>query len=322
MLIILSGSETIHKKFFARKILATLTPDFDVDGYSVNFRSFPYEIKDAQGVTVYKAGSDEFGGVNTLLVGELGVKNEAGLAVKEKVDTIWLETFLDGVRDNHFANIFVDIESDYGIRTDPGYEWEEKVGQFLHPHTYQDVLNNYQNRKFKYHIISGSFSKTFINKIKDDIGAENVIAINIIRHPSVVYRIHEKPESYYIAKPAMNIDIDEKKVNLAVSNCVILANCPEITTIKFEDILKAGFITVEGVDIGLPEGYVNYNDLITEWEKEHAELGIIDRTRFDQWHHFCTNIRQYGENDAYPENYFDELGYTPLTYEQIVAPKE
>ena len=327
MLIILSGVETIHKKFYARNILRHFIPDFEVkDGYTANFRSHPYAIMDPEGKVVY----DGEGGVHDVLLDPVdGSKNEYGAEILAMVQDIYVEVLLDKVRDNHFQNIFVDIESDHGVRTDPGYEWEEKVGQFIQPHTYQDVINNYNNRRFPVHVITGSFSKTFIDKIRQDIGFENVKAYNLVRHPSAMYLIHEKPDSYYAVKFPVTPDTDDKKVYLSITNAASLARYNDIKTIKYEEILKQNYIEIEGKQIPLPEGYENYNDLITTWEKEHAELEIVEHSRLEQFNNFCSNVRaiaseEYGEEKAseFPENIFTLFGYVPLTRDQIVAPKE
>lgn len=327
MLIILSGVETIHKKFYAKNILRHFIPDFDVkDGYTANFKSYPYCIKDPAGNVVY----DGVGGAHDLLLDpDYGSKSDYGMEILSIVQDVYVRILLDGVRDNHFQNIFVDTESDFGVRTDPGYEWEEKVGQFHHPHTYDDVINNYRNRTFPIHVISGSFSKTFIDKIRQDLGVENVKAYNIVRHPSVMYLIHEKPDSYYAIKFPATPETDDKKAYDAIMNAVSLARFDDITTYKYEDILKQNHIVIEGEEIDLPEEYKNYNDLITTWEKEYAEQEIVDPTRLENFNNFCSNIgnltaQEYGIERAsqYPRDIFEALGYSPLTREQIVAPKE
>jgi hypothetical protein len=324
MLVILSGAETIHKKFFARHILSKLIPRFDLsDGYSMDFKVHPYQVYDPAGEVVYRSGSDTEPGVNTLLIHEdkEGIKNDHGHQILDEAEKYYTDILLTGVRDNHFQNFFTDIENDFGIRSEPGYEWEEKPKQLLHPHTYDDVLNNYRNSKFPIHVITGSFGKTFIDEIKKDIGAENVQVFNIIRNPTVVALLHERTPEVYAVKAPLNAQIDEKKLVQSTVNCVNLKRFDEVTTIKFEDILAGETITIDGTDITLPREHTPYNDWITEFEVDHLNLGLIGDDRLALWHEFCDDAGIAGQSDKLPKDIFGALGYSKMTRAEVMAPK-
>lgn len=329
MLVILSGAETIHKMFFARHILSKLIPTFDLsDGYSMDFTVHPYQVYDPEGEIVYRAGSSTEPGINTLLIHEdqQGIKNDHGHEILEQAEQQYKDILLTGVRDNHFQNFFTDIENDFGIRTEPGFEWEEKPKQFLHPHTYQDVLNSYRNSRFPIHVITGSFGKTFIDEIKKDIGAENVRVFNIIRNPTVAALLHERAPEVYAARvlpesAPINAQIDEKKLVQSMVNCVNLKRFDDVTTIRFEDILAGGTININDTEIFLPKEHIPYNEWITEFELEHLNLGIINDTRLAAWHEFCDDAAAAGNSDKLPKDLFKALGYNKLTREIIMAPK-
>jgi hypothetical protein len=350
MLVILSGVETIHKKFFARKILATLNT-FTVDGYNVDFNVEPFKVTDANGKIVYCMAHGDQPATNELLIDldNDGVMNPEGNATFEKILELNNKLFLDGGRDNHFYGVFINIAYDLGLRdtltfletTDPN------IPALRHPHTYNDVLENYRNRLGTTHVITGIFSKGFIDRIKNDIGAENVIALNIIRNPSVCCLLHEKSADFY-ANPEKDItpEIDAVKLEQSLANAAILAKSSDVITLKFENIIQDGKFTVNGVVVNAPDGYSLANECLTTWEKDNVvPLKIVSEETLNafntEFQHFASE-KSAGltEEDAtmtnafraepisleeiktkfaknMPENLFDALGYAPLTIEEI-----
>ncbi len=375
MLIVLSGSETIHKRFFAKKILTSLNT-FVVDGYTVDLRYDQFAVYDSTGKKVFAPHHEETAGFPYTSSGhtptnaltytrttlsdvvpdapdltenhgqDTPVSNsenglpptphavepthvELNLIPQATVEKIYqLYNSVLALHDvNHFQNFFVDLESDYGNKANMAIpEWEEKPqNQFAHPHTYQDVVDSYRSRNaaiFPNYVISGSFSKRFIDMLRNDLGATEVVAINVVRHPSVAYALHEKEVSNYDPSALMNQDIDEKKIQIATVNCANLARFSDVITVRFEDILKTGYLEVLGVPIELPEYHTNYNDLITVWERDHLLKEIVKEHRLASWNDFLSNgIRAAAASHKFPANIFEVLGYAPLTRNQIVAPK-
>ena len=86
MLIILSGVETIHKKFLARKIIAALNT-FTVDGYTVDFSIEPFKVTDSTGKIVYCMAHGDQPATNELLIDldNDGVIDPAGNATFDKI---------------------------------------------------------------------------------------------------------------------------------------------------------------------------------------------------------------------------------------------
>jgi hypothetical protein len=325
MLIILSSAETIGKTVYARQILRKFIPDFEIaEGYTANFKSHPFKVMDPSGKVVYDTEND----INSLLLNEDGSKSDKGHEIFELINAIYIETLLSNVRDNHFGTVFVDIEMDFGVDTN-GYDWETKTNEFLHPHTYQDVINNYQNRRFPIHVITGCFSKTFVDLVRADLGTENVKVYNITRHPSVVRLLNEKPQIHYTDNPTLTPELNEKKIVISISNVSSLQRFGDITTLKYEDILESGVLTIEGEQISTPESYINFNGLITTWEKEYIEQVPASDEDVANFNYFCSHFKELAEKEygvdgaaQFPASVFSQLGYTELTRDQIVAPKE
>jgi len=350
MLVILNGVETIHKKFFARKILAALNT-FNVDGYNVDFNIEPFKVTDVNGKIVYCMAHGDQPGTNELLIDldNDGVIDPEGNATFDKILELSDKLFLDGGRNNHFYGVFINIAYDLGLRDTLTFLETDEPGipALLHPHTYNDVLENYRNRLGTTHVITGIFSKGFIDKIKNDIGAENVTALNIIRNPSVCCLLHEKSADFY-ANPEKELtpEIDAKKLRQSLVNAAILAKSSDVITLKFEDIIREGKFRLNGVDIEVPFGYTPYLDWLTAWEKDNVvPLKIISEETLNafntEFQHFAskksaglteedatmTNAfraepisleeikTQFAKN--MPENLFDTLGYDPLTIEEI-----
>jgi hypothetical protein len=111
-----------------------------------------------------------------------------------------------------------------------------------------------------------------------------------------------------------------------------------VENIKFEDIITGG-LTVKGTPIVLPEGFASYNGIITQYEydfikdKNGVTAGDIAALNskinpFDMMTNFPTDLSLDENaflndvediNSYFPTNVFDSLGYTALTYDQIVS---
>jgi hypothetical protein len=349
MLVILSGVETIHKKFFARKISAALNT-FTVDGHMVDFSIEPFKVTDASGKVVYCMEHDDQPMTNELLVDldNDGVFDPEGNATFEKITKLSDDLFLTGGRNNHFSNFFIDLAHDFGLTDTVDYGSNTPKIPLLHPHSYADVLANYENRLGDVHVITGIFSKSFIDSVRNDIGAENVTVINIVRNPSTCILLNRKDDEYY-ANPEKNRtpELDARKLVYSIANAAVLAQFDDITTIKFEDAIIAGKFIVNGIEVKVPTGYDNFNGLLTQWEHENLiPLEIVSAETLDtinlEMQHYAsrqissltTDIVTYLNSlrsnavtqteletlmsENMPENLFTALGYEPLTYDDIV----
>ena len=320
MLIILSGAETIHRKFFAKRIISALNT-FTIDGYTVKFVGETFIVTDPSGKVVYSPTIGDVPGTNELLIdlNNDGIKDEIGFQIFEKAVALNGAVLLEGVRDNHFANIFVDIPYDFGQSDRLEYSFPDSG--YIQPHNYEDVLNNYRNRPCENFVISGSFSKAFIDNVRADIGEENVKVINITRHPSVAFLTHWKPEAYYIKNTEFTEEFEENKLLHSIANTVSLSRFDDIMTIKFEDIIQNGHFMFEGVRIDVPDNYINYNGFMTVWEKEYVETNqLATADELAEFNHNFSHVASLnGFDSRVPEDFFAHLGYDQLTFEQIMA---
>lgn len=279
MLIVLSGIETFHKKFFAREIIAALNT-FEYEGYTIDFSRTNIAIS-KDDTLLYKLPDDQHpNGVRTLLLNPKdGSSNTAGKAVLDAAQEMQVAVFNEGVRNSHYHNVFCDPLHDLGLTPE-----SEKIGPdapsrlYVHDHSYDTLLQNYQNRTFENFVITGIFSKCFIEKLKTDIGADNVLVLNILRHPSVAFLLNEKEPSYYhLKKPDLSRtpEMDARKLEASILNASIIKEMPGVITFKFEDILRDGKFTVMGKDIPLPPNYDRSNNWLTWWEQKNIVLKKI-----------------------------------------------
>jgi len=263
MLIILSGSETIHKKFFAKNIMAALNT-FIVDGFRVDFTKNPFEVFDGSNNLVWKPNTD----TTHILNNEDGSLNHEMATTLSKIVALD-ETILSTVRDNHFSDIFSNPLIDYSLVSgDYMFSPSRPDAGYTQSHSYQSILDSYNSRTFDTLTITGIFSKTFIEKIKTDLGSENVLVINIIRNPSVSFLLNEKDDQYYIDKAPWSTTLDKMKLQNSVLTGLILKNMSDVITIRFEDVLQNQSFVINGVTIPIPDDHINFNGIITQWEKD------------------------------------------------------
>lgn len=332
MLVIISGPESINKNYIAKKVFCAMNPVFNLkNGHTVKFdaefavsdegKSYianPFQIFNPNNEVVYDTKNRD---LLTL------INDDAGLEIFREADDLYDRLFLDVQNPSSYETIFVDIEYDFDIDTSI-YVWDNHKQYHSFTHGYQDFLNYYRNRQSDVHVVNGSFSKAFIDLIRRDIGEQNVKVYNIIRHPSVITYFNENKPSYYEKNPLMTPERNRSKAIRSAINSYILSQVSDVTSIKFEDIMKSGHINIENYRIEMPEGYADYNGLITVWEKENVNLDYVD---VDAVEELCVSYAKFREGmeteynrslPNLPDSLLESLGYTTVTLEQIFAPKE
>lgn len=346
MLVIISGVETTGKKLFASEILSKMSGDIDlIGGFKLSLKTHPYEILSPKGKVVFRAGCDSDPGVNTLLVdaGKKGALNETGVKILKNAEDLYNAIVLDNGREGHLKDVFVDIYQDYGVTKNPLF-YDYPQGDPLRRITYEnDIIDAYNNRKCPIHVITGSFGKHIIDRVRNDLGPENVFVINIIRNPSVCFLLNEKPEEQYNTANRFNrnAEMDREKLRRSIFNAVHLASCKDITTVRYEDILSSGKITIAGTELDIPDHLKSSNGLLTDLEKnEFIPLGVVDGAALDAFNAEYSNFKHLPNADAeaiallnreqgtdftresidamLPSNVFTELGYEPMTRDEII----
>ena len=312
MLIIISGVETVHKKFIATNVVGRLNT-FVIDGYHVHFTDHDFEVVDpATDQITYPSTAEEHS--------EFILENQETF---DKILALQQTIFLEGLRDNHFRNTFVDILADYGI-AEPTFSnlGDEKL---IQPHAYQDVIYNYNNRSYENFTITGSFSKVFVDRIRSELGTENVQVYNIVRNPSVCYLIQEKsPEYYQKYTGLLDPEMDHQKLMLSLVNCASLMRDPTIVTLRFEDMIQAGSFVINGKEVPVPKDYTIYNNWLTQWEFDNiVPFNLVNETAMTAFNLKMINwgmeTARAGEGSQLPSNIFELLGYTPMAHAQIIS---
>jgi len=313
MLVILNGVETVHKKWFAGRLVAALNT-FEVDGYTVDFNKQPFEIFDSSGTLVYGSG------VNSLLLNqEDGSRNDAGHAVLDKVIQLEDEHFLSGSRENHYSVMYVDLDYDFGITTTLNFPPYSLLNN-------PNVIERYNARTVENFVISGTFSRGFIEQMITQLGRENVKIINIVRNPSVARLMHEKPPEYYIKNSTYTEEHDTQKLHKSIITSAFLVQFEDVVTVKFEDILRDGYFTFDGKQIMLPSTHLPYNNWITQFEasevvalrNEHIDSCLEELDAFNEM--FLDVEKASGDAHYKDCNIFAMMGYEPLEFSNITLP--
>jgi len=168
-------------------------------------------------------------------------------------------------------------------------------------------------------IIGGTFSRVFLEQIKQD---HDIHVLNFVRHPSAVYvtgvdSIDEDDEL-----PLGTTYVTPMSTSAAIDN-ITLSKLDYVTTIRFEDILKNGYFDFMGNRYKCPAACNNYNNLITKYEAVKTKRGnkitaeLVDE--FNQKFSIFNQSFVNCHNDSrLPSNIFEELGYAPLTLQEIL----
>jgi len=224
---------------------------------------------------------------------------------------------LDLAEQFNYRMLFRALPFDFGAETEL---------RFPEGGDYQRFLEDYHNRQKPYHVICGSFSKIFCDMARRDI--PNTDIINIIRNPSTAYvldTIAYDPRAPYNTN--MGLKLFKKRFNSSILQQINLKN--HVRTIKFEDIIHSQSVKVFDQLINLTDFYTPYNTWLTV--KEYTELipqyklTSNDLDEFNQAYTRFNETWPHGRDDMIltilsklPQNVFSELGYSSLTYEEIV----
>lgn len=216
---------------------------------------------------------------------------------------------------NHYKMQFRNVFYDYGATTD-------RV--FPDGGDYQKLINSYQARTTEFVIISGSFSKLFVEKVTEDLKTDAMF-VNITRHPSVIYVVDAaQPDPYGPYDTDIVIPMLKRRNISSLLNTVTLKRLPEVTSIKFEDIISQGKLTINNINIDVSNDYKNHNGLLTQ--SELLPLAVSDENvkLFNKKFQALNSTLKASTFELptkifeqLPENVFEKLDYSPLDLEQI-----
>jgi len=360
MVIVLTGTQAINKKFLSRIILANLNT-FEYKGYVCDFSHSDIKIHDGSGKLVYKLSSIEGGviGVEETPVeltstGELPAVNRGeddGIEDLLHNDPEVVEYFLklnkdifeDGIKVNHFVNRFCSLDVDFDLIDTPSYMHAEEQNRLLHPHDFDDVLNNIKNFAYPVKVITGTFGSYFIDALKAALPDEEVHVVSIIRNPSVAWLMNKKPDTKWNSptSPDLTEALDIERFYEAAINAVELAKRSDVKVVKFEDVLADGVLHIsEGISIDVRDDYRGANKWISNYE---ANTDILmseqEFAPFNDLFMDLTLAEYYVPSDdideevkygvdrptlmakigkQFPKNLFNDLGYSPLSRDEIL----
>jgi hypothetical protein len=255
VLIILNAMSSIGVKYIALEFLKVFNSQ-TIDDYHVNFSTL--QIKDKNENILYDSNQN---------IDEL-VRIDNSLFQKIiKIDN----NLRDLSHTEHYSyGYFEDFYYDYGITNELIVDLWQNAPDFVHGGvSYQKTLNNYLNRQneIKNYVISGQFSKSIIERFKNDLGKENVIVVNIIRNLSSSLALHIQDEDYFL-KYNTTEEGYYLRIFESTLSAIAVMSIDDVYNIRFEDFLENKFIEIKDKRINLPELYNNFNNLLTYWEKE------------------------------------------------------
>ena len=262
MLIIVNTIDSINRNLIGLRLLETFN-DFKIDNLTVKIEGMAssltnYVLYNEQGSIVYPTEPVDIDSLEKLI----SFQND-----RLSITRSDLLTKLD----------FGCVEHDYGILNNPIME---NLDQPLN--TYEAQLDAYRNDSNTCRVILGIFGKWFIDKMRQDIGADKVKVLNIVRNPSVCFVLNQTQNKQN------DLFKEYKHLRKSILNAVNLSRFDDITTVKFEDILSSGSIIFNGVTITLPEQYQNHNNLLTAYEYHHLISKATDQN-LDQFNQEYSN---------------------------------
>ncbi len=350
MLLILSGVQSIDKQKLSQIILSQLQ-EKSIGQYTVSLKKPFMEIYE-QDKLVYRPYTfeEEYNDepLSDLEDDSTGLKLTGKRKFLESIQEIdeelikqfneYRENFITDIGKNCLGTMYSDPSYDLGITNLPDYKIENQNFLFRDRNSYSEIIENAKKKPFT--LITGSFSKCFIDDVIGDLGLDNVKVLNVVRNPSVSFLLNYRSEDFF------NSEIEKKDNDLnyveGYVSSVILQKLNYVETIKFEDIISSGFISINGTKVHLTYEYEKYNSLITKKERfklmSHNDLSKINLQKnnsmmldFKLEHLNSLNVydkepEELRNDDLTPEqfekvpkNFFSPFNYEPLTYEQIIG---
>lgn len=275
--------------------------NYIIGGYKVDFSKWPTEIYDKTNELVHRYHYDDVEGVDVLS------KLPNGQTVIDAVNNFEDEYIINANKTNHYHDHYYDGGADFGLSDNS------------HDGDFKEFLDTYKSKKTKHHIVSGLFSRTFVEKIRKYLGKDNVIVYNIIRNPSVAFLYDNEPvlpEKVLEELKQPDLKLGTNLFSSTIS-AYTLSQLDYVKTIKYEDLIKQDSIDINGTTVKLSR-HIAHNSYIASYEKEMFESVALERKdQLELFNNVFSNVHTYSDITQLPDNLFEVLGYEPLTYEQI-----
>lgn len=308
MLVILNAIESSGVQYFAREICSALNnfSSYNIDGYTCDFTSDTLTVTSSTGTRVYQSSNTtSTQGITTLVAENTATFNKI---------IAFQQTILDTDKSCSFPTAFRDPQADWSITSSPSYSTGTE---------YATLIESYNQRPYENYVIYGSFSRTFVNQITNDVGGyNNVTLVNLIRHPDVAMLMDD---SYKQSSVSTVSPFDTQGVDLFVSylNAVSLSTLTNVNSVKFEAVMSTGVFRLNGTTINTPVTISPYNNWITQEEKNNIVPTLSTGTMLQTYHMFASNdfssVVGASANPMLPADVRPQLGYAPISdYNSII----
>ena len=348
MLIVVNGPETIKSRHLARQIYNTINgrDSITVGEFTV----------DATGSVAIVYNSD-----NEIVYDENSESSEAIADVFDEIQALLNNDPIPSIF--HNREKLTSFQDDIDVNFEKGLLKIRELSRIGYDFPYPDddfaenqeladsvkdaIITAYNNKVSNHIVISGAFSKYYIDQIRTALGASEVEIINITRNPSVSYAVHFSQPYPTTFTPDTTVQFqrsfdnsnsiyyEEEYVESFFNsqiNCITLKDLDYVTTYKFEDLLVSGSITVNGTAVDISSIYPSTNNIITD--NENVSVTADQVSSANNFFSSYTSLADYFVYDTasaeliatfdfttlnLPSNFFTSLGYTSLTLAEITA---
>lgn len=340
MLVLVNAFITTKRKDIVNEIHRHINglKSYPIGDYTAVIEHENILIKDSEDNIVY--GPD----ISSILRNsEDGSKNEAGTQVFEDVISLQDKLRLDQTLQRLTLTEYSDDLSqwtfyDVGVINDD-LDIDE-----------QFIIDAYNNKNFEHLVMVGTFAKEILQRLRTNY-SEELKVINIIRNPSAAYYFNN--DAFFAVKGEYVTGVDEnygtgpvirsetmvslRYLNPELINCLISAvlikDLDYVETVKFEDILENGGLTLNGEFISM-DWYTKFNSHTDQYEIDNvvdemtangsesiksANISTVNSVFGNLSSHVTAN----NGSDPFtilPSDLIAALGYTPLTKNDLVDP--
>lgn len=299
MLVIVTGIHNHpNKRMIARQLYVVLNgfDKFSYQGYTFDYTSYQfYTITDSNGQLAYQAHTTN--AIN--FAGRQGTTStvEVNIEVGNYAEQLLAE-IEQTISDNDYFT--PDVESDQKVQT---------------------LINNYNNSKEQFVVVHGNFGTAVIDSIKSSIGNDNVMILNVLRHPVISWLLDDSHNRRSV-EPLNGIEISSAIFRSCINANVLLKDSA-VTSVKFEDILNNKSFEFNGKTIQCPDIDPLNNYLLKEEGKFLETLTEKDITDYGTLSQMCSNLTSYGpiEDPNFPNDIYTTFNYTPVDYTTISQAK-
>jgi hypothetical protein len=369
LITLINGPKSVHLKSICRSILDH-QKTWNFKEYTVRYKNGGFIVFDKEGNNIY-CNNINLGTLNNDIL--MNCKNEEdfndksslidtinnfsmeidGIIQNNRLERTWVNTNFDDLFLN-FRSLVSDIDEIVELKKNTlvnhfylAEECEQIILQNMSE--YQEFLKQIKEESFC-QIWTGIFSASFIKKIRNDLGNENVRVLNFLRNPSSCCFVNEldyKKEAKYEEQDRKKEQFEE--FVFSILNMVMVKSLPGVININYEDCLKYGKFKFDDEDITIDVQITNYNNIINTFEIERYDDSLIEDSVVEEYNKLFSdfdsvkNIKMImkPQNDVgnlfenyfvdifvndlkldaineIPKSFFEYLNYTPLNIQQII----